>query len=374
MTHATGSNTRGLRFFHDVAAACLVALVASGCKHDSVREQPSLRDVPAPSHFVTVQPVEVDEHGAAIVAQGNVAYDEDRVAAIIPPVQGRIVQLQAAAGDRVEQNAPLAILYSADVASAGAGLSEARITRVSAEQALARAERLLSEGAGSQREVIEARAVLAQAVAEERRAAGSLRAIGAPLSSAATYTLRAPMAGTIVRRSVRVGAEARPDASEPAFLIADLRRVWVLAYLHELQASAVHRGDSAEIVVPSVPGRTFQGSVDRVADAVDPNARAIVVRIAMDNTDAALKPDMFARVTIRTHATHIPIVPTTALVTNANGYAVFVQRPDGTFERRAVTTGAEMDHRTQILDGLHGGDRIVTEGALLLDATAEQVL
>ncbi len=357
-----------------VACVFAIALFTTACHRQEVHEQPSIRNQPSPGSFVTVQTAQTDEHGAAIVAQGNVAYDEDRVAAIIPPVQGRIVQLQAAAGDHVAQNAPLAIVYSAEVAGAGAGLSEARIARVAAEQSLARAVRLVGEGAAADREVIEARAVLAQAVAEERRAAGSLRAMGAPVSSAATYTLRAPIAGTVVRRAVRVGAEARPDASEPAFLIADLQRVWVLAYLHELQASTVHRGDVAEIAVPSVPGRTFRGTVDRVGDAVDPNARTIVVRIGIENSDGALKPDMFARVTIRTRAANVVIVPTTALVTQSNGYAVFVQRPDGTFEKRAVTTGAELEHQTQIIQGLTAGERIVTEGALLLDATAEQVL
>lgn len=333
-----------------------------------------MRNAPSVSAFVTIQVAELDERGAALVAQGSIAYDEDHVAAIIPPVLGRVVRLQAAAGDHVLANAPLALVYSAEVAGAGAGLSEARIGRIAAEQALSRAQRLVTEGAAAQREVTEARALFEQAQAEERRAAGSLRAMGAPVTTAATYTLRAPIAGTVVRRSVRVGAEARPDASEPAFLIADLRHVWVLAYLHELQASTVHTGDTAEIAVPSVPGRPFRGRVDRVGDAVDPNARTIVVRIGLDNADGALKPDMFARVTLRTRASHVVSIPTTALVTQSSGYAVFVQRSDGTFERRTVTVGAELEFRTQIIAGLRGGERVVTEGALLLDATAEQVM
>jgi cobalt-zinc-cadmium efflux system membrane fusion protein len=326
------------------------------------------------AQFVRVAPAERDTQGAAVVAQGSVAFDEERVAAIIPPVQGRVVRLLAAAGDHVEANTPLALVYSAEVAGAGAGLAQARIARIAAEQALARAERLSAEGAGSLHEVIEARTALAQARAEEARAGAALRALGAPVSSAATYTLRAPIAGTVVRRGLRVGGQARPDAAEPAFLVADLRHVWVLAHLHEAQATAVHLGDRAVIDVPALPGRRFEGAVERVSDAVDPNARTLVVRVGLDNPDNALKPDMFARVTLRTRASAVVNVPTSALVTQPEGYAVFVQRPDGRFERRRVTVGAELDGRSQVLQGLEPGERVVVEGALLLDPSAGQVL
>ena len=326
------------------------------------------------SAFVRVEPVALDAEGAAIVAPGNVTFDEEHVAAIIPPVQGRVMRLLAAPGDHVAVGAPLASVYSAEVAGAGAGMSEARINRIAAEQSVARAERLAAEGAGSQRDVIDARTALATARAEEQRAAAVLRSLGAPAMAVGLYTLRAPLSGTVVQRSLRVGAEARPDASEPAFLVADLDHVWVLAHLHEAQGSAVRVGDRAQIEVPALPGRHFTSTVDHVADAVDPNTRTLVVRIRVENADHALKPEMFARVTLRTRAAGVVLVPLHALVTQSQGYAFFVETSPGHFDRRAVTLGAELDGRAQVLSGLRPGERVVVDGALLLDAAAEQVL
>lgn len=353
------------------ALAIVLGLAAcTGHRHRSVRP-PEPTNVSA---FVRVEPVALDAHGAAIVAQGSVTFDEEHVAAIIPPVQGRVIRLLAAPGDHVAASAPLASVYSAEVAGAGAGLSEARINRIAAEQALARAERLSTEGAGSQRDVVDARTALATARAEESRAGAVLQSMGAPRVAVGTYTLRAPIAGTVVQRALRVGAEARPDAAEPAFLIADLDRVWVLAHLHEAQGSAVNAGDRVEIEVPALPGRHFTSTVDRVAESVDPNTRTLVVRISLPNADHALKPEMFARVTVRTQSQGIALVPVSALVTEPGGYGVFVETTPGHYERRHVVLGAELEGHAQIREGLRVGERVVVEGALLLDAAAEQVL
>jgi cobalt-zinc-cadmium efflux system membrane fusion protein len=198
--------------------------------------------------------------------------------------------------------------------------------------------------------------------------------MGAPRMAVGTYTLRAPISGTIVQRSLRVGAEARPDAAEPAFLIADLNRVWVLAHLHEAQGAAVHAGDHVDIEIPALPGRRFTSTVDRVADAVDPNARTLVVRVSLQNDDHALKPEMFARVTVRTRSSNVVLVPVSALVTAPQGYIAFVESSPGHFTRRQVVIGAELDGHAQVLQGLRAGERVVIEGALLLDGSAEQVL
>lgn len=321
-----------------------------------------------------VEPVALDVQGAAIVAQAIVTFDEEHVAAVIPPVQGRVMRLLAAPGDRVVAGAALATIYSAEVAGAGAGLSQARINRTAAEQGLARAERLVAEGAGSQRDVVDARTALATARAEEARAGAVLQSMGASGVAAGTYTLRAPIAGTVVRRALRVGSQARTDAAEPAFLIADLGQVWVLAHLHEAQGSAVHPGDRVEVDVPALPGRHFASTVDRVAEAIDPNAHTLVVRIRVPNSDHALKPDMFARVTVRTGAVGVPLIPLTALITDADGYAVFVESTPGHFDRRHVAVGAEFDGNAQVREGLRVGERVVVEGALLLDASAERAL
>lgn len=353
-----------------IAGACLG--LALGCA-PAAQCPPGDAGAAAPS-VVRVEAVEADRQGAALSVPGVVAFDEERVAAIIPPVQGRVVRLLAATGDHVGASAPLALVYSADVAGAGAGLAEARIARIAAEQNLARAERLSIEGAGSLREVVDARTNLATARAEEARAAAVLRSMGAPASGAGMYTLRSPIAGTVVRRALRVGAEARPDAAEPAFLVSDLSHVWVLAHVHEGQGSVVRAGDAAEVTFPSLPGTVLRAPVARVADAVDPDTRTLVVRIPVENRDGLLRPEMFARVNLRSSARVAITVPVTAVITVGGEAVVLVERAPGRYERRAVVLGAEIGERVQVLGGLRPGERVVTRGALLLAPEASQVL
>jgi multidrug efflux pump subunit AcrA (membrane-fusion protein) len=83
---------------------------------------------------------------------------------------------------------------------------------------------------------------------------------------------------------------------------------------------------------------------------------------------------MFARVTVRTGSAGVVLAPIGALITDAGGYAVFVEDAPGHFERRRVVVGAEFDGRAQVREGLRVGERVVVEGALLLDAAAERVL
>ena len=106
-----------------------------------------------------------------------------------------------------------------------------------------------------------------------------------------------------------------------------------------------------------------------------PATRTIAVRISLANPQGLLKPDMFARVTVRTNARPVPTVPTTALVTQSNGgYALFVRDEHGHFIRRDVTIGAENDGRAQVIEGLRAGEAVVVEGALLIDPSASVAL
>ncbi len=323
--------------------------------------------------FVRVAQAQIDSRGSVIVAQAVIAPDEARVAAVVAAVRGRAIRVHAMTGDDVSPASTLALVQSAEVAGANAALAQARIARQSAQDSLARTSALNEQGAASQREVVEGRAALATARAEEQRAAAALNAFGSA-GGGATYTLRSPIAGTVIRRALRVGSEVSPDA-EPGFVVADLSRVWAVASVPERLAATVQRGERAEVELPALPGRRFAGVVSLVGASIDPATRAVSVRIELDNPQRALKPEMAARVVLFTDPRPVVVLPTTALVTRSDGgYAVFVRQAAGRFDRRAVTIGAEFDDRAQVLDGLRANETVVVEGALLIDPSAQQAL
>jgi membrane fusion protein, heavy metal efflux system len=373
------------RSWHRVQPLCLLALalataagVAACSKH--VQPPPAIEADPGVQlrddqlRYVRVGKVEADDRGAVIKTTGRVTYDEDRVARIAVPVSGRIAKLSARVGDSVPAGGTLAVLHSPDVASAAASLAQDRAQKVQAEQALARAQRLLQGGAGTEREVQEAQVNVVQARASVEKDQATLRVLGGGAEASSVYTLRSPIAGTVTERHATLGSGVHSDDDAPLFVVADLSSLWVQVDVFEQDVALVQEGAKVEVTVPAYPERVFFGSVAHVGDTVDPATRAIRVRIAMPNAERLLKPEMYARVTVSSpgkKATHVPLG---AVLTRADKTYVFVEDTPAHFTPRQVVVGARQEGSLQILSGLQEGERIVMHGGLLLDAEMTQRL
>jgi cobalt-zinc-cadmium efflux system membrane fusion protein len=305
---------------------------------------------------------------------GRIAYDEDRVARLVAPVPGRAVQVLVRQGDRVHRGQKLAVIHSFDVAQAIASAAQSRASLAQAANSLARARRLLDAGAGSQREVDEAQTAYEVAQSAEERDRALVRLLSPDSTRpSATYELTSPIDGTVTERSLAVGAAARPDG-DPAFVIADLAHVWVLADVFEQDLAAVHEHGAIDVRVPAYPGAVFRGEVQHVGDTVDPSSRTVRARAVLPNDDGRLKPGMFARVAIAAASPATVRIPASAVVTKADEAYVYLEDAPRHFTARRVVRGASRGGEISILDGLAVGDRIVVRGALLIDSSMNQAL
>ena len=194
----------------------------------------------------------------------------------------------------------------------------------------------------------------------------------APPDPSPTYQVRSPIRGTITERRASLGLGVNPGDTSPLFVVADLNTVWVLADVFEQDLALVRKGAQAQITVPAYPDKVFNGTVDRLGDTVDPSSRTVTVRIVLDNRDRLLKPEMYARVTVREPARGAMRVPMSALLTKGDASFVFVEQSPRRFVARQVIVGARDQDSIQILDGIQPGERLVTKGALLLDAEMNQ--
>jgi cobalt-zinc-cadmium efflux system membrane fusion protein len=328
---------------------------------------------PAEAKFLEVERVEKDAGGTAIETTGRVTYDEDHVARLSVPVSGRIARIDVRPGDLVKKDQILAVVHSPDVASAQANLAQDRAQRVQAEQAFARAKRLLEAGAGSQRELDEAKSNLDQAKAAEEKDEAMLKLLGNGSSEPTpVYEIRSPMAGALTERNAAIGGPARPDDPTPLFVVADLSKVWVLVDIFEQDIGLIKKGARVEVTVPAYPDHPFVGEVSQIGDVVNPSSRTVKVRIAMDNRDGALKPEMFARARVQSTGTSSATIPESSVLTKAGRTYVFVQDDRGGFGRREIVLGAREGNKVQVLKGLTPDERIVVKGGLLLDAEMGQ--
>ena len=325
------------------------------------------------AEYVTVEPAAPAAHMHARSLVARVAFDDRRVAALGPPVQGRVASVSVIAGDHVTKDAPLLTIHAPDIAAALAQVSETRTARLLAERNHERARLLVQQGAGSDADRLSAEAALLQAKTEQSRAEAALRALGGAHGTS-DYVLRSPIEGIVVERKVSVGTEVNTDQTEPCVTVADLSTVWVNADIYEQDLAHVHVGDEAKVEVLAFPGREFSGRITYISNTVDPQTRVARARIELANLDLALRPGMFANVSARGLSEGAVEIPLSAVLARRDQFFVFVQSAKGAYVQREVRPGEQHGQHIAVLSGLAPGERVVTEGAILLDAEANEAL
>ena len=182
-------------------------------------------------------------------------------------------------------------------------------------------------------------------------------------------TLTAPIAGVVSEISVREGQSA--PAGTLLFRIDSTATVWVEAAIPQAAIANVAAGTPVDVTVDAHPGQTYHGRVESLLPQVDMSSRTQRARIVVDNPHSELAPGQFAQVTLRPSAgEELPLVPSDALIGAGAQQRVIVLGADDRFHPVLVRTGRSSDGMTEILDGLHGGERIVASGQFLIDSEA----
>lgn len=174
-------------------------------------------------------------------------------------------------------------------------------------------------------------------------------------------TIRAPFAGIVISRGMDPGGYVSPGASTSILTVSDLDQIAALANISEAQMAGVLKGRQVEISVDTYPGRTFTGSVTRIAGGVDPDTRTTLVEIEIKNPGHLLRPGMYARLSLSAGNKPALVVPLSAL-TIISGQQFAWVLTDGTVSRRPVTVGRATGQVVEITGGLSPQDTIVVRG------------
>ena len=292
-----------------------------------------------------------------------------RTVKVLPPVAGRLIDLKIQLGERVERGQELAVIDSSDLAQAYADEDKARSAVKMTKQALDRAVALEKYSAGSVKDRQQAENDHAQAQAELERTQARLRAIGVVADlkeEGRKLSLKAPVSGSVIDLQVARGAHLN-DTTAAIMTIANLAEIWVTANVPEKDTALVAQGQAVDVVFAAYPGEVFKGRVLFVSDILDPDTRRTKVRIAFQNPNMRLKPNMFASATFVTPKQTVPIVPTTAVVLRNEADQVFVEIAPWTFEARPIEIDFQQGNQAVIAHGLKAGQRVVVRGAVLLN-------
>jgi Cu(I)/Ag(I) efflux system membrane fusion protein len=308
-------------------------------------------------------PAERRDLPLTVRALGKVAYAQDREYAVNTKFSGWIEKLYVnKVGQSVRRGDPLLEIYSPELVSTQEEyLLAAKNSKALSESPFESVRRSAAELLAASRERLRYWDISDAEVARIEKSGTPRR----------TILLRSDLAGIVTHKAVVEGDRVGPGMD--LFRIADIRRVWVEASVYESELPLLAVGQKAELTLDYQPEVKLEGRIDFIYPYIDPRSQANNVRLAFDNPDLALKPDMFATVRILVPAAQGALtVPAEAVLRSGTRDLVFVARGNGIFEPREVKTGVESDDGfVQVFSGLFDGEQVVVSGQFLLDSESQ---
>lgn len=333
-----------------------------------------------------------------------------REAIVSAKIQGRLSDLRVEEGSVVAENDVLARLesddYEAQLARARASIAqvdaqeartEATVARAQADLAelrrqLRQADQLVRENVVA-RDALEAaqsrvkvgEAALEQARAERRQVDADRARAQAEIQFAqaqlANTIIRAPFAGTVVKKMAEVGESVAPippgvnisTSSGAIVALADLATLEMEADVSESNVARLRESQAAEVEVEAFPDRRYRAVLRQIIPTADRTKATVQVKVTLLDKDEALKPEMSAKVTFLSApqpaggdstgvASRQVLVPQTAVVSREGGTRVY-EVVDGAVKVRPVTTGPVRGTDVVVTQGLSGGERLVASPA-----------
>jgi Cu(I)/Ag(I) efflux system membrane fusion protein len=301
--------------------------------------------------FATVKDIPLP---AVLEANGQVTFDDRRVATIVSRVTGRIDELRTSQWDTVRRGEQVMSLYSPDLMTAEAeyleGTSAASQTSGACSQT-----GIFGMPAGSLSMTANLKAAAVRKLELLGFSPADIAAIRLP---SASVWMRAPISGIIVSKNVVRGQQVNPG--DQLFSLATLDQVWLTADIYEDDLARVHVGQTLQAVTTAYPDEVFSGVIDRISPNIDPNTHTLQLRCQIQNRGLKLKPQMLARIRIVTKAGSALVVAESALVFDTDRYYAFVLAPGNVIVRRevAIRSWTERGY-ARVVRGLSPGDRLV---------------
>jgi cobalt-zinc-cadmium efflux system membrane fusion protein len=285
---------------------------------------------------------------------GVVQADPTRTVKVLPPVAGRVVDVKVQAGDRVSPQQELAVIYVAGLRRARLHTPEAQPMPISADAPIGEGQIGLQKADDDLGEP----------------SAAQLRAFSAPVDGPRNdrlLSLRAPLTGSITELPMKLGDRVSP--SGPMVTIANLDAIWVTMSVPTNDAAFLV-GRPVQLRFTAYPSEYFTGEARLVGGAPDASALTTRLRIAVQNPNVRLKPNMYAVVRFLGLKETVPIIPVAALISDQS--TVFVEIAPWVFEARAVRLQSLEDGQAAVASGVKVGDRVAMPGRALLLALQPQ--
>ncbi len=296
---------------------------------------------------------------------GEIKFNEDRTAHVVPRVGGVVESVSANLGQEVKRGQVLAVLSSPALSEQRSELQTAQRRLELARTTYQREKKLWEEKISAQQDYLQAEQAMQEAQIAVANANQKLLALGAtPASSAlGRYELRAPFDGMVVEKHISLGEAVKEDAS--VFTISDLSTVWAEISVAANNLNLVRIGEPATIR-SSAFEQAASGTVSYVGSLIGAQTRTATARVTLTNPQRMWRPGLFVNVELVSSEANAPVtVSAEAVQTVEDKPTVFLRVPGG-FVPQHVQTGRSDGQRIEIVGGLAPGAAHAGSGSFVV--------
>src|ERR1700677_63603 len=172
----------------------------------------------------------------------------------------------------------------------------------------------------------------------------------------------APFDGVVTARNIDIGQLIAAGNTSELFHLQSIQTLRVYANVPQIYSANVKRGQKIDLTFTEHPGRTFQGTLVRTADAIDPVSRTLLVEIDVNNRDRELLPGSLAQVHFKSPVTSPTfVVPSAALIFRHEGLRVGTVVNGNVAHLVPVVIGVDDGATVQIISGLNASDKVIQD-------------
>jgi cobalt-zinc-cadmium efflux system membrane fusion protein len=318
---------------------------------------------------------------------GVLVMNQNETAHISSFVAGKVTALAVDLGTKVRQGQTICTINSPEFAQAQADFLETRARLNLSQKDFERAQKLYEEKALEEKEFLRREAEYNKLVTKYGARGSILHSYGLTHADIDALILKCdaikdeeykceiadpnlpiltPLSGTVVFREVILGEHVDPE--KIMFTVSNLNTLWALLDAYEKDLPFINKNSSVFIESPLYPGRTFEGRITYISDLIDEQLRTVKVRVAIDNSEGLLKPNMYIQGIVEniSEAKNTLVIPDEAVQNLEGEKVVFVLEEEDIFTVRHVSLGLKIGDLRVITKGLFATDKLAIKGAFYL--------
>ncbi|WP_460371200.1 efflux RND transporter periplasmic adaptor subunit [Pseudomonas sp. Tul1A2] len=296
---------------------------------------------------------------------GEVRFDEDRTAHVVPRVPGVVESVAVNLGQTVKKGQLLAVIASQQISDQRSEQAAAQRRLALARTTYEREKKLWQDKISAEQDFLQARQALQEAEIAVSNARQKISVLSGSVVATGgnRYELRAPFDGVVVEKHLTPGEVV--DETTAAFTLSDLSRVWVTFGVSPKDLNKVQVGKAVTVSAPELNAEVV-GSVAYVGSLLGEQTRTATVRVTLENPQGSWRPGLFVTALVATDSREAKVaVPETAIQTVEDKPTVFVRTDDG-FEARPVELGRRAAGHVEITQGLEPGAQVASAGSFVL--------